>query len=251
MMKQKKTNNLLDKLNEFIKKYYLDKLIKGGIYSVSIILFSFLAFSILEHFCSFEKTGRAILFWIYILITCFVFVKLILFPLFHLFKFGKSLKHKDAAKIIGNHFSEVNDKLLNILELSEISNDENSLIKASIAQKTKQLSSISFKNAINFWVNKKYLKWAVIPIIIIGIFVFSGKGYMLKESSSRIIQHSTFFEDPLLFKYLILNEELNCKQFDDFLLKIRIDSDDIYAEDHTSLIANKLLSNKKAAYLIL
>ena len=37
-MNKNNTNQLFEKLNEFIKKYYQNQLIKGGIYVVSIPL---------------------------------------------------------------------------------------------------------------------------------------------------------------------------------------------------------------------
>ena len=135
-MENNLVNTLLEKLNAFVKKYYLNQLIKGGIYMLSVLLIFFLLFSIIEYFSSFGVSGRTFLFWSYITITIIVFIKLLFMPMLHLFKIGKTIKHKDAAKIIGKHFPEIDDKLLNILELYEITDLENELITASINQKT-------------------------------------------------------------------------------------------------------------------
>ena len=153
-MSKNNTNQLFEKLNEFIKKYYQNQLIKGGIYVVSILVIFFLLFTIIEHFSSFGVGGRTFLFWAYILLNLIVFGKLLAIPLMNLFKIGKALNYKDAAVIIGKHFPEIDDKLLNVLELSEISNIDNMLITASINQKITALSPISFKSAINFSLNK-------------------------------------------------------------------------------------------------
>ena len=229
-MENNLVNTLLEKLNEFIKKYYLNQLIKGSIYMLSILLIFFLLFSIIEYFSSFGVLGRTFLFWSYIIINIIVFVKLLFLPMLHLFKIGKSIKHKDAAKIIGKHFPEIDDKLLNVLELYEITDQENKLITASINQKIISLSPIPFKNAINFSINKKHLKWALIPTIIVLGFIISGKHYVLSESSKRILLHNTFFEPKAPFNYVFLNNELKCKQFDDFLLQIKVEGREIPAE---------------------
>ena len=229
-MSKDNTNQLFEKLNEFIKKYYQNQLIRGGIYVVSILLIFFLFFAVVEFLSSFGVAGRTFLFWTYILLNLIVFGKLLVIPLLHLFKIGKTLNYKDASKIIGKHFPEIDDKLLNVLELSEVSNEDNALITASINQKIKKLSPISFKNAIDFSVNKKHLKWAVIPIGIILLFIVSGKDYILTESSARILKHNTFFEPKAPFNYVILNENLSCKQFDDFLLKIKVEGNEIPSE---------------------
>ncbi len=224
------TNQLFEKLNEFIKKYYQNQLIKGGIYVVSILLIFFLLFAVVEFLSSFGVAGRTFLFWTYILLNLIVFGKLFVIPLMHLFKIGKTLNYKDAAKIIGKHFPEIDDKLLNVLELSEVSDEDNALITASINQKIEKISPFSFKNAIDFSVNKKHLKWAGIPISIILLFIVSGKDYILTESSARILKHNTIFEPKAPFNYVILNENLSCKQFDDFLLEIKVEGNEIPSE---------------------
>ena len=166
MVNQNK-NILFNKLNDFIIKYYQNQLIRGGIYVGSISIIFFLLFTIIEYFSGFGVGGRTILFWTYILVNFIVFIKLILIPILNLCKIGNTLNYKEAAKIIGNHFSEIDDQLLNILELSEISKQDTALINASINQKTKIVSRINFKNAIDFSVNKKHLKWILIPLSII------------------------------------------------------------------------------------
>ena len=71
-----------------------------------------------------------------------------------LFKFRKGIKYSDASKIIGSHFKEIDDKLINVLELAEM-NQNNDLINASIEQKTLKISPIPILNAINFKTNIK------------------------------------------------------------------------------------------------
>jgi len=237
-------NQIFKNLNEFIKKYYQNQLIKGAIYVVSILIIFFLLFAIIEYLSPFGVEGRTFLFWAYISITLMVFGKLLLIPTLNLFKIGKTLNYKEAAKIIGKHFPEIDDKLLNVLELSEISNKDNELISASIKQKTRALSPIAFKNAIDFYVNKKHLQWVLTPpVIILLLFIISGKDYILTESSARIIKHNTFFEPKAPFNYVILNETLDCKQFDDFLLKIKIEGNQIPAETFIRLRQNSFKMN--------
>ena len=226
-MTHKRENQLFNKIQEFIQKYYQNQLIKGGIYVVSILMIFFLLFAILEYFSSFDVLGRTFLFWTYILINLSVFAKLIAIPLLNLFNIGSPLNYKQAAKIIGKHFPEIDDKLLNVIELSETSDIDNKLITASINQKIKTLSPVSFKNAINFSLNKKHLKWILFPVFIISLFIVAGKDYILTESSARIIKHNTFFEPKAPFDYIILNNSLSCKQFDDFLLKIKVEGNEI------------------------
>ena len=229
-MKKNYQNILFEKLNQFIKKYYLNQLIKGSLYVLSVLLLFFILFCSLEFFSSFNVQGRTFLFWSYIIVSFLIIAKFIVIPTLKMVKIGNTLSYKDAAKIIGNHFKEVDDKLLNILELSEISETDNELIRASIDQKTKNIESIKFKSAINLTISKKQIRWIVTPLLIIILFFISGKEYILTESSARIINHNTFFEPEPPFEYVILNNDLKFKQFEDFKLKIKLIGKEIPSE---------------------
>ena len=103
------------------------------------------------------------------------------------------MSHQEAAKIIGSHFGGVKDKLLNILQLQELSDKDNALIQASIDQKTNDLDSFKFSNAVKFKHNVKYLKYALFPVAILLIFLLSGNEKVILESSERIISYNTDF----------------------------------------------------------
>ena len=133
---------LFKKLNQFVKRFYTNQLIKGGIYCIAVLTVFIVVFSIAEYFTKFDVGIRTFLFWSYLIINTLIAIKYIVIPLLHLFSFGKTLTHKQAAKIIGTHFSEIGDKLLNILELQEMSETDNALIHASIRQKIKTIKQL-------------------------------------------------------------------------------------------------------------
>ena len=221
---------LFEKLNKFVKRFYTNQLIKGGIYSIAVLTIFFIGFSTIEHFTQFGVGSRTFLFWTYLIVNALIAIKYIAIPLLHLLSFGETLSHKQAAKIIGTHFTEVDDKLLNILELQEMSAADNALINASIQQKIKDLKPISFGNAINYSDNKKYAKWVLIPLAVILLFIISGKQYILTESSARILKHNTFFEPKAPFQYLVLNPKLEVIQYEDYTLEIEIIGNEIPSE---------------------
>ncbi len=221
---------LFRKLNAFVKRFYTNQLIKGGIYSIAVLTIFFIIFSIAEYFTKFDVGIRTFLFWTYFITNALIAIKYIVIPVLHLFSFGKTLTHKQAAKIIGTHFSEIGDKLLNILELQEMSEADNALINASIQQKIKTIKPIAFANAIKYSDNKKYAKWVLIPVAIILLFIISGKQYILTESSARILKHNTFFEPKAPFEYIILNSKLEVIQYADYPLAIEMEGHEIPSE---------------------
>ena len=67
-------------------------------------------------------------------------------------RLGKQISHEQAANIIGKHFPEISDKLLNILQLKKQpdSNASRELIDASITQKISQISIVPITMAVDF-----------------------------------------------------------------------------------------------------
>jgi hypothetical protein len=104
---------LLNKLDEFIRKYYKNKLIKGGIYFIGLFLLCYLLVVVLEYFGHFGTTIRTLLFYALLLASSGILMFWIVLPLLKLYKLGARISHQQASEIIGNHFSGVQDKLIN------------------------------------------------------------------------------------------------------------------------------------------
>jgi hypothetical protein len=216
---------LIDKLNEFIKKYYTNQLLRGLMVSGAFIVASFIAINILEYYFYLSSLTRKILFFGFIFSSFLLFVWLILLPLLKIYKLGKTLSYEEASKIIGTHFSEVKDKLLNVLQLQKdasISNQDNTLLEATINQKINELKPISFPKAVDFTQNKKYLKFLIPPICIF-LFILFGAPSIFKDGTKRLFYNDQFFEKEMPFSINIQNKKLEALQQDNFLLQIKTD----------------------------
>ena len=95
-------------------------MIKGILYSLALLLSLFLIMALLEYFGYFPSTVRAILFWFYLLAVVIILGYYVLLPLSKMFRMGKVISYEEAAVIIGNHFPEIKDKLLNLLQLQQL-----------------------------------------------------------------------------------------------------------------------------------
>src|SRR5262245_6565910 len=156
---------LLGKLDEFIRKYYKNQLIRGAIYTFTALLAAWIVFTSLEYFGHFSTTVRTILFWTFISVALVSLWKGVIIPLSHLYRMGKIISHEQAADIIGRHFSNVQDKLLNTLQLkaeSDRMGQSSALLIAGIEQKTEELKPIPFTSAIDLRKNRKYFRYAAI-----------------------------------------------------------------------------------------
>lgn len=213
-------NLIYNKLEQFIKKFYTNELLRGTIFFVGLGLLYFIFTLFIEYFLWLKPMARTILFWTFIAVELFLLFRFILFPVFKLFKLQKGINFDDASKIIGNHFSEVGDKLTNFLQLSEDKN-KSELLLASIEQKASTLQPIPFGNAVNFGTNKKYLPLAIIPILFFLFFLLSGQSDIISQSFNRVVNYKQQFLPPAPFEFEILNKDLQTEQNQDFLLKVK------------------------------
>ncbi len=225
-------NILIRKLDEFIKKYYKNRLIKGGLYFATLLLMFYLFVNLFEYFGNFGILTRTIIFYTYLLLNLFILWRFVLISFLKLYKIGKLISDDYAAQIIGKHFTEVKDKLLNTLQLKQLAESQElrtqnyELIYASIDQKINELKPIPFTSAIDLKVNRKYLKYPLIPLLVIVVIFLTAPGF-LTEPSARLINHSTYYEKKAPFSFNILNNNLEAIQQDDYRLNIKLTGDEI------------------------
>lgn len=208
-----------EKLQAFIKKYYFNELIKGLLlfFAIGALYFIFTLF--VEYFLWLKPASRSLLFWLFVFIELALFAAYIVFPITQILGLKKGISEVEASKIIGNHFSEVKDKLLNMLQLNE-SRQNSELIEASIAQKSKELQPIPFKRAVEFTKNKKYLKFAIIPFLIWLLVFITGNISIFTDSFSRVVNYDKVYSPPAPFSFSILNESLAVVEGEPFTLQI-------------------------------
>ena len=205
----------------------MNELIKGALLFIGFGLLYFLFTLFIEYFLWLKPLGRTLLFWIFIAVEVFLLFRFILFPIFKLFKLQKGIDYNQASAIIGNHFTEVSDKLTNFLQLSsnENSAESSELMLASIEQKANSLQPIPFGNAINYKSNKKYLPLALIPVLLFAVFFVSGNSSVISQSFNRVMHFNASFLPPAPFKFVVLNDNLQTEQNKDFIVKVETEGD--------------------------
>ena len=212
--------NIQIKLEAFIKRYYVNELLKGAILFFAIGLLYFLFTLFVEHLLWLNTTARMLLFWLFNAVEVGLLIKFIFMPLAKLLKLQKGIDYEAASRLIGQHFPEVNDKLLNVLQLHKNPN-QSELLLASIEQKSIALSPIPFKLAINFKKNLQYLKYAAIPVLILIVVFLFGKMNLFSASFERVTHYKTAYEPPAPFQFFVLNENLNAIENKDFKLLVK------------------------------
>lgn len=213
-------------------------MIKGIILALALLLSFFLVIVLLEHFGYFGTVVRAIFFWFYVIASLSIVGYYVVVPLLKMLRLGKVLSYEDAARIIGAHFPDVQDKLLNLLQLQQAGNESSDeLLQAAIAQKTALLKPIPFQSAVDIKANKKYIKYLAVPVLVILVFLIFSPA-MLLQPSHRITHYTTEFERPAPFTFVIQNESLEVAQQEDFQLFVAVEGESVPAEVFINIEGN-------------
>jgi hypothetical protein len=214
-------SGLLEKISEFKSKYYKNLLLKGALIGLSLILVSYIVINFLEYFGRFSSNFRAILLVGFIGVSAYTLFFYILKPLFYLLNINKPISDETAAEQIGQFFPNIKDKLLNTLQLANgLSDADNALLEASIVQKTKELKLVKFADAINLQENKKYLKYALPPLL--AILLISAIAPSFFKSTERIVYFKRNFAEPAPFQFEILNKNLQAVKNEDYQLNLKL-----------------------------
>lgn len=214
-------STLFNHLEDYKRKYYLNLLLKGIIFSAAVLLSAYLLFNTVEYFGRLGTTVRGVLFFSFVAVLLLTLVFWILKPAFFLYGRRKPLSNEEAARQIGRFFPEVGDKLLNTLQLAGLSSNQNELLLASIQQKSQQLGFVRFADAVNLQDNRRYLKFALAPaLVILGILFISPKFFT--ASSTRIVNFQNEYAEEAPFTFLLENKALQAFKNEDFPVSLTL-----------------------------
>lgn len=215
---------LIDKLDGFTRKYYQNQILRGIIYFVAIVLAAFIFSSVLEYYGHFGSAVRTVLFFGLLGSSLYLFARLILMPGLKLFRLGKQISYEKAALIIGKHFPDIEDKLLNTLQLQRQASTNQggdvSLLLASIDQRIERLQPIPFTAAVDFGENRKYLRYVIPPVLLAAILLIIAPA-ILRDGAKRIVTYDVAYIPAAPFDFVIENPKLEVPLNEDFQLVIQ------------------------------
>ena len=225
-------SDLLRKIDEFIRKFYLNKILRGAIYAAAILLGLYLLVFLSLYYLNPTAGFKTFIFFAYLLTVLLLVGFLIIKPLLSMMKLGKYLSFDEASVIIGNHFADIKDKLLNTLQLHKLSEnlpENNQLIMASIDQKILELKPVPFYTAVRINDNRKYLKYLFIPISIILMIAIIAPA-ILREGTNSFFKYDEYIAPKAPFSFTILNKNLTVTQGDDLTINLKLAGDELPAE---------------------
>ena len=238
---------LIDKINVFIRKYYFNNFLRGLIFLGAGLFSTFVIITLSEYFGNFNTVFRTLLFYAFIALNLALVGWLIVPPLMAWLRVGKSLTHDEAAEIIGRHFNDVNDKLLNTLHLKKLAAEDDkhrAIIEASINQKIEALKPVSFPSAVNIRENAKYLKLVLVPAAIICVIAFAAPS-IFTDSTRRLIRHNEYFVPAAPFNFIVQNKTLSVIQGDDLKLDLKLEGNQLPADVYIETANNTFKLDKE------
>lgn len=221
--------HLLAKLDAFIRKFYKDRLIRGGLYSVGLLVGVFLLATLLESLGHFGIAARTALFWGALGCMAVVLGRFIALPLMRLFRLGSTISHEEAARIVGVHFHDVQDRLLNTLQLRGMASAQpaqRELIEAAIAQRSRELGPVPFVNAIDLRRNTRYLRFALPPLLALLVMLIAAPS-LITAPAKRILAHDREFIPEAPFRFTVLNDTMRVLEEQDFELLVELQGEAI------------------------
>ena len=203
-MRQDNFHIIQSKLNRFIRKYYLRELVKGIILFILFGFFYILITAAVENFLWLPGSGRRILFYAQWLILGIFFLIFIGIPLLKLTGILKPISHEQAARLIGDYFPDIKDKLLNTLQLHK-QPQQSDLLTAGILQKIDEFRIFKFESAVNFKRIYKFFPLLLIPVFIFLVLKLLHYDASLKQSYTRVLTYQKNYTPPLPYQYVIMD----------------------------------------------
>jgi hypothetical protein len=214
-------NTLLQRIDEFKKRYFLNQLVKGSLFFIAIVGGLFLLANTVEFVGHLNSGGRGVLLFGSLAVAVVSLVVFVVRPVLGLYGLNRPLSDTEAAKQIGSFFPEIGDKLLNTLQLQAITSQQSDLLQASLQQRSQQLLITRFANAIQINKNRRFLKYALPPIALILLVLVVNPAFF-SASSNRIVNYNREFAPEAPFQFLIQNKSFRAFRNEDFTLSVKL-----------------------------
>ena len=239
--------NIIAKLEQFIKRFYTKQLIKGIFLFLTLGTLFWMAITYFEYVLWLSESWRLTLFILFLVVELYLLYRYIAVPVLYLFKIRDGIDKRAASQLIGKHFPNVDDKLLNLLELSE-NQEKSDLLMASIEQRASNLGPVPFAEAVNFKDSYKYAKYILIPVVLFAFIWITGDVVSFFNSHQRVMHYDMAYERPAPFSFQMMNKKLEV--LDNQSLTIQVKTVGEVRPDNVQMIVNgeELLMQRRGEF---
>ncbi|MCU0357151.1 MAG: hypothetical protein MUE95_06195 [Cyclobacteriaceae bacterium] len=214
------TETISKNIDSFRRKYYLNLLLRGLLLSLTIWLSYFLLASLLEYTLWLPAWGRFSILGLFIVIVIFSVYRFLKEPL-QFWIARKGLADEQVARLIGSHFPDIRDRLVNLIQLLGL-HQQSELAYASIQQKSKAFEPIRFDSVLDLRENIRYARYLAIPLVIIFVITIINREFFT-ASTHRIVNFNQDFQPQAPFQFKVLNAAMAGFFNEDFTIELQLE----------------------------
>lgn len=192
------------KLNQLRRLHHRNQLLRGLGLLLLLAASAWLAFGVLEGFTWMPVAMRTA-FVVLVLLACgYVLVRYVCIPGLQYAGVVHGVTNEELASMVGRHFPQVQDKLLNLLQLQQWGQSDSALVLAAIQSKTQTLQTLPFGVVIDYDRTLSLFRWLLIPAFSIAVLFLVLPEWM-GDASYRLAHFSEPFFPPPPFTVTVRN----------------------------------------------
>lgn len=223
-MKNEFYQNIINKLDSFLRKEFINKALTGLVEVLSLSFLLLFGIVVLEFLFNFSSIIRTVFFTSWIIVTgLLVFVK-VLFPLSKAFNIISSKDYFETAKRTGNFFPEIKDELINSLQLVADKTITNlyslNLIDETFRRTYQKVANLDFDSLIDIKSLKKKIKNLVLVFIPILFLIIINNG--LLSAANRVFSFNTEFIPPQEFYFEVYPGDIQIPKGNTIDIQVKI-----------------------------
>lgn len=242
-------SSIKQKLSDFIRRYHLQQLILGAAFYLLEFAVIFLVLNYIEYFFWLKSAARGTLFFVFWGWLVLGAIWHLGRPLLRLWGQRGMLSYENAAKIIGDHFHEIQDQLLNYLQLEDLyiksENKNEATVKSvnrdlmvlAIQQKSDRLKGFSFVQALNPQAFKTHvLRLSAVLLLLFVWGLYDSRN--ISAASQRLLNFDQQFVQKAPFDFIWINSVDHVKEGEDLDVQLKFSGNKIPAQAQVSINGN-------------
>jgi hypothetical protein len=208
-------SHLLEKLRAAYRRMQVRELLQGVSKFLVVVLAAVIAVSAVEAVGRFATVGRLMLLMMLGLVSMAALIKFLVLPLLQ-----KSFDPDAVAKVVGEAFPSLKDRLVNALQVYHESAG-NPFAAAALKRVEKEAAPFNFEQAISLDKAKKTGGVAATSVMVAALlFALSPLG--LNKALVRIVKFNEDFTPPPPFKIISLSKDIEIAKGGDAELRFRV-----------------------------
>jgi hypothetical protein len=231
---------ILRKLEELRAKENREQLVAGVLYFALGFVGVLLLDVLIESLLHLGVVGRTIIFWLTTAVSIGGLVWLVCIPLLRSLGILKGTDLETIATKTGNHFPNIRDRLLNLLQLHRENEEKGTLyspdlIDAAFLDLRAEVAGLDFRETVTYARPKRLGKSLFIAIVAM-MLIMIGFPSALFEAAGRLVHHGQEFATPSPIRFIIQPGNTDVVRGEDVQFTVAVDGERV---DHLSLLTRQ------------